>query len=152
MLVDKTNFGLGFYNHTNFYRSEKTSSNWSFKRISDFLCFSLVIQRHTSGITVYNRTVTNIENTMRAVHSCNSWFSGVIHQRNIHTMFMTKCVGRSVSKREHPFANSCLRPWKMKHFPEGSSLSRKYLFYLLRANPNLGKKKEKKQKTKTLEW
>ena len=23
---------------------------------------------------MYNRTVTNIENTVRAVHSCNSWF------------------------------------------------------------------------------
>ena len=44
------------------------------KRISVFLCFSLVNQRHTSCITVYNRTVTNIKNTVRAVHSCNSWF------------------------------------------------------------------------------
>ena len=25
--------------------------------------------------TVYNRTVTNIENTVRAMHSCNSWFN-----------------------------------------------------------------------------
>ena len=53
---------------------KKTSSYWSVKRISAFLCFSLVNQRHTSGITVYIQTVTNIENTARAVHSCNSWF------------------------------------------------------------------------------
>ena len=60
MLVDKTNFGLVLYNHANFYRFEKTSSYWSVKRISVFLCFSLVNQRHIFGITVYNRTVTNI--------------------------------------------------------------------------------------------
>ena len=66
MLADKTNFGLVFYNHANFYRFQETSIYWSFKRISVFLCFSLVKQRHTSGITVYNRTVTDIENTVRA--------------------------------------------------------------------------------------
>ena len=66
MLVDKTNFCLLLYNHTNFYRSEETSTYWSVKRISVFLCFSLVNQRHTSGITVYNSTVTNIENTAQA--------------------------------------------------------------------------------------
>ena len=64
MSVDKTDFGLVLYNHASFNR---------LKRISVFLCFSLVNQRHTSCITVYNRTVTNIENTVRAVHSCNSW-------------------------------------------------------------------------------
>ena len=74
MLVDKTNFGLVFHNHANFYLIEKTSSYWSVKRISVFLCFSLVSQRHTCSITVYNRTATNIENTVRAVHSCNSRF------------------------------------------------------------------------------
>ena len=73
MLVDKTNFGLVFYNHANFYRFEKTSCYWAVKRISVFPCFSLVNQRHTAGITVYNGTVTNIENTMRAVHKCNGW-------------------------------------------------------------------------------
>ena len=72
MLVDKTNFGLVIYNHANIYRFEETSSYWSVKRILVFLCFSLVNQRHTSGITVYSRTVTDIENTVRAVHSCNS--------------------------------------------------------------------------------
>ena len=56
MLVDKTNFDLVLYNHANFYRFEETSSYWSAKQISVFLCFSLVNQRHTSGITVYNRT------------------------------------------------------------------------------------------------
>ena len=71
MLVDKTNVGLLIYNHANFYRFEKISSYWSVKTNISFLCFSLVNQRHTSGITVYNRTVTNIENTVRAVHS---WF------------------------------------------------------------------------------
>ena len=74
MLVDKTNFGSVLYNRTNFYRFEETSSYWSLKRISDFLCFSLVNQRHTSGITENNRTVTNIENTVPAVHSYNSRF------------------------------------------------------------------------------
>ena len=74
MLVDKTNFGLVLYNHANFYRFEKTSSYWSVERISVFLCFSLVIQWHTSGITVYNRTLTNIEITVRAMQSCNSLF------------------------------------------------------------------------------
>ena len=72
MLVYKTNFGLVCYNHANFYRFEKSSIYWSVKRITVFLCFSLVNQRHTCGITVYNLTVTN--NTVRAVHSCNSWF------------------------------------------------------------------------------
>ena len=74
MLVDKTNFSLFLYNLANIYPFEETSSYWSFKRISVFLCFSLVNQRHTSGITEYNRTVTDIENTVQAVHSCNSWF------------------------------------------------------------------------------
>ena len=60
MLVDKANFGLVLYNHANLYRFEESPSYWSGKRISVFLCFSLVNQRHTSGITVYNRTVNNI--------------------------------------------------------------------------------------------
>ena len=75
VLIDQINFGLVLYNHANFYQFEETSSYWSVERISVFLCFSLVNQRHTSGITVYNRTVTNIENTVRVVHSCNSWFA-----------------------------------------------------------------------------
>ena len=70
MLVDKTNFGLVLYKHANFYWFEETSSYWLVKRISVFLCFSLVNQQHISRITVYNRTVTKIENTVRAVHSC----------------------------------------------------------------------------------
>ena len=63
MSVDKTDFGLVLCNHANFNRFEETSSYWSIKQISVFLCFSLVNQRHTSCTTVYNRTVTNIENT-----------------------------------------------------------------------------------------
>ena len=59
MSVDKTDFGLVLCNHANFNRFEETSV----KQISVFLCFSLVNQRHTSCTTVYNRTVTNIENT-----------------------------------------------------------------------------------------
>ena len=39
MLIDKTNFGLVLYNHAIFHRFEETPSNWSVKRISDFLCF-----------------------------------------------------------------------------------------------------------------
>ena len=60
MLVDMTNFGLVLYDHANIYRFEETSSYW---------LVALVKQRHTSGITVYNRTVTG-----RAVHSCIYWF------------------------------------------------------------------------------
>ena len=78
MLVDKTNFGLVIYNHANFYRFEETSSYWAVKRISVFLCFSLVNQGHTSGNTVYNRTVTNIESTVRAMHSCDSWLNSFL--------------------------------------------------------------------------
>ena len=66
MLVDKTNFGLVLYNHANFNRFEESSSYWSAKRISVFLCFLLANQQHTSSITVFNRTVTNIENSVRA--------------------------------------------------------------------------------------
>ena len=40
MSVDKTNFGLVLYNQANFYRLEETSSYWSVKGISVFLCFS----------------------------------------------------------------------------------------------------------------
>ena len=77
MLADKTNFGLVPYNHANYYRFEESSSykNLSVKRISVFLCFSSVKPQHTSTITVYNSTVTNIENTVRALHSHNSWFA-----------------------------------------------------------------------------
>ena len=55
---------------------EETSSYWSVTRLSVFLNFSLINQRHTSAITVYNRTETNIENTVRAVYSRNSWLIG----------------------------------------------------------------------------
>ena len=60
MLFDKSNLGLVLYNHTNFYRLEETSSYLLVERISVFLRVSLVNQRFSSGITVYNRTVTNI--------------------------------------------------------------------------------------------
>ena len=72
MSTDKADFGLVLYNHANFYRFVETSSYWSVKRISIFLCFSSVNQRHISCIIVYNRTVTNTKNTVRAMHSCNS--------------------------------------------------------------------------------
>ena len=75
MSVDKAGFGLVLYNHAYFYRFEETSTYWSVKRISVFFCFSFVNQRHTSCIIVYNRTMTNVENTVRAVHSCNSWLN-----------------------------------------------------------------------------
>ena len=42
MLVDEINSGLVIYKHANFYRFEETYSYWSVKRISVFLCFSLV--------------------------------------------------------------------------------------------------------------
>ena len=63
MLVDKPNFGLVIYNHAKFYQFEETSSYWSIKQIPVFLCFSLVNQGHTCGITEYNLTVTYIKNT-----------------------------------------------------------------------------------------
>ena len=59
MLVDKTKFNLVLCNLANFNRFEK-SSYWSVKRISVFLCFSLVNQQHTSAVTVFNHTVTNM--------------------------------------------------------------------------------------------
>ena len=74
MLVDKTNLDSVIYNHANFFPFEETSNYWLVERIPVFLCFSLINQWHTFGITVYNRTVTSIENTEQAVHSCNSWF------------------------------------------------------------------------------
>ena len=67
MLVYKTNFGLVLYNHASFYRFDEPCSYWSVKLISVFLCFLLVNQRHISGIIVYNRIVTSIENTVQAV-------------------------------------------------------------------------------------
>ena len=54
MLVDNTNFGSVIYNHANFYLFEETSTYWLVERISVFLCFSLVNQRHSSSIIVYN--------------------------------------------------------------------------------------------------
>ena len=42
MLGNKNKFGLVLYDHVKFYR---------FKRKSVFLCFSLVSQRHSYGIT-----------------------------------------------------------------------------------------------------
>ena len=91
MLVDRTNIGLVLCNHVNFYRFEETSSYWSVELISVFLCFSLLNQRHTSVITVYNRTMTNIENTVRAVQSCNSWFYFVVCVSNFF-----QCLGSVV--------------------------------------------------------
>ena len=79
-VADKTIFGLVLYYSANFYRFEESSSYWSVKGISVFLCFSLANQQHTSGITVYNRTVTNIKNTVWAMHSCNSWFIIMSHR------------------------------------------------------------------------
>ena len=102
MLVDKTNFGLVLYNHANFYRFEETSSYWSAKRISVFLCFSLVYQRHTSGImltVVFSRKVTNIENTVRAVHSCNSWFTNIILAPTSRAS--NTCLGTSLKLRPY---------------------------------------------------
>ena len=79
MLVDKTNFGLVLYNHASFYRFEETSSYWLVERISVFLCFSFGNLRHTSVITVYNRTVTNIENLCGPC-----WFSIFFNMKAYH--------------------------------------------------------------------
>ena len=73
MLVEKTNFGLVLYNYANFYPFEETSSYWLVKEYQFFSAFHWATS--DTSITVYNRTVTTIENTVQAVHSCNSWFS-----------------------------------------------------------------------------
>ena len=62
MLVDKTNLGLVLYNHDNFYRFDELSSYWLVKTNISFSVFFIGQPGHTSGITVYNRTVTYIEN------------------------------------------------------------------------------------------
>ena len=72
MLVDKITSGLMLFNPTNFYQFEEISSYWLVRQISVFSLF--FIGQPAIHITVYNRTLTNIENTTRAVHSCNSWF------------------------------------------------------------------------------
>ena len=95
LLVDKTKFGIVHCNQTNFYRFEESSSYRSVKRISVFLFFSLVNQWHTSGIAVYNRTVTNIGNTVRAVHSC---FSEATEPIKI-TFWVTRIVGLCTKSR-----------------------------------------------------
>ena len=73
MLVDKTKFDLMLYNHTNFYQFEESSSYWSVETNISFCLLFIGKSATHSVITVYNRTVTNIENTVRAVHSCNRW-------------------------------------------------------------------------------
>ena len=52
---------------------EETSSYWS---VETNICFSLLFIGQPATHFLhhrYNRTVPNIENTVRAVHSCNSW-------------------------------------------------------------------------------
>ena len=74
MLVDKTSFGSVPLITPTFIALGEKSKYWSFKRISVFLCFLLVSERLSSfGITVYNRTVTNTENTVWTVS--NSFLS-----------------------------------------------------------------------------
>ena len=80
MLVDKTKFGSVLYNHANFYR---------FDQLHDDQFFSAF--HWSSAITVYNRTVTNIENNMRAVHSCNSCKSR--HRLRRDTVFKESKIG-----------------------------------------------------------
>ena len=80
-------------------------------------------QQHTSGITVYKGTVTNIENTVRAVHSCNSWLETypglltisfsleLISVSQLYEMATTPCSESSHLYRqrhitEHPSSNS----------------------------------------------
>ena len=101
MLVDKTKFGIVLCNQTNFYRFEESSSYWSVKRISVFLFFSLVNQWHASGIAVYmyNRTVTNIGDTVRAVHSCKSWFFSEATEPIKITFWVTRIAGLCTESR-----------------------------------------------------
>ena len=103
MLVDKTNFGLVICNHANFYRFDEPSSYWSAKRISVFLCFSLVSQRHTYSITVYNRTVTNIENTVRA-GPCITAIAGFILSSEINAYLKQIKVILSAVKKYRIFS------------------------------------------------
>ena len=59
------------------------------------MSFSLLFtvnQRHTSGITVYNRTAINIKNTVRAVHSCNSWFLSIFERCFHHQLPTTNSL------------------------------------------------------------
>ena len=51
-LIRPMNIGFVSYNHANFYRFGETSSYWSIKRISVFLCFSLVNQRQLRHHTI----------------------------------------------------------------------------------------------------
>ena len=97
MLVDKTNFDLVIYNRANFKQTEETSSYWSVKRIS---VFSLLSDIPATSQCI---TVTNIENTVRAVHSCNSSF--LLQPTLPYDITFTYGVGNDVSY------NTCmLRP------------------------------------------
>ena len=90
-----------FNTHATFYRFKESSSYWSVKRILVFLCFSLLNQRHNFGITVYNCTVTNIENhaTFYRFKESSSYWSvkrilvflcfSLLNQR--HTFGITVC-------------------------------------------------------------
>ena len=62
MSVDKTDFGLVSINTLTFIGLMK---HLVIGRLNEYQFFSAVLvnQRHTSCFTVYNRTVTNIENT-----------------------------------------------------------------------------------------
>ena len=73
VLVDNSNSGLVLYNQANFYRLRIHLVIGQLNECHFSLLF--IGQPATpSGITVYNRTVINIENTVRVVCGCNSWF------------------------------------------------------------------------------
>ena len=67
LLVDKTNFGLVLYNHANFFIGLR--NHLVIGQLKEYQFFSAF--HWPTGITVYNRTVT--ENTVRAGNNCNSW-------------------------------------------------------------------------------
>ena len=73
-LIRPMNIGFVSYNHANFYRF---GEHLVIGQLNEYQCFSAFhwSTSDTSGITVYKCTVTNIENTVRALHSCNCWFN-----------------------------------------------------------------------------
>ena len=74
MSVDKTDFGFMIYNHANFIGLRK---HLVVGQLNECQCFSAF--HWSTGDTLpapqcITVQWTNIENTVRAVHSCNSWF------------------------------------------------------------------------------
>ena len=72
MLVDETNFGLVLYNNANFKGLRK---HLVIGQLNEYQFFS-AFHWSTSDPPPASQC-TNIGNTARAVHSCNSWLLGI---------------------------------------------------------------------------